>query len=902
MAKQTLPKTPATPKTPDAANPELPYPQIQYAANNNLLYPLDAKGGTVATITVANMQAAPVTLYWAIKDQDQPAFEPIVVPGSTSGSVEIPIPWQRVSTCIGHTVLIWYSATVNGRLQESLVLELEIQDVREADLRGSLPVFLHSTLEWSTWWLDMYEFQGDETIQIKAWPMIQAGQRLFVTVAGNQHQVPYRFIWVAFDHVVTAAEAHADHVFEFWLSRGWMSRLDDYSALTTHMGVIWDGTAPVLPTPDDPVHENPLPLNAQDFHLRTTTLLRVDPALDLPPPHLKESVDCGADGWVVNPLNTVRGGHIVITYEGIHAGDIVCPKFVGTPGAGSPSLECRTVQPGETSLEFLVPPSAFSANFGLPVTLTYTVSHSGTGPWQSPPRQVNILDITGLPTPAVEQATGGTLDLNTFSGDATATVEPWLYIALGQLCWLWVTGEREDGSAYSFSVLEGEPVTEEWLASGVNTPLPRSELKKLADCSAFDVHFAVNFNGLSDKASAKQFPVLSLGIVQEDLVLRASTVREAVGSQLTVWNGREGVTVRVEYDLINPNHAISVCWKRADGTCLPLMSKPGSSDPKYVDFQIPREAVIHGSGKTVTINYTVTSLCKLATSPDLDLQISVPVRLPTPVVLQATNNILDLRTFTGNADITVEKWWFILPDQKVWLRGAGTKKDGSPYTLNVYLGKAVTATEVTAGLKEVLARAELELLKDGSSLTFTCKVTADGSAHENEAVVFPSLLLTVRAEPEILYENFTGQPQRMISAGQSIDISTMTITLLPGSGGTAGITYYAYPKPGMLDSEALSICYSNPNQVPEQRMRIDFKLASQRVRFAYTWQRHPVEILFYNLAGTVIGKRDLPSTSSENDQRDHWIDFTAPTGDSVTAMIVRASDYAFMDFFTFWGA
>ncbi|QLG92340.1 hypothetical protein HZF02_10340 [Pseudomonas yamanorum] len=751
MAKQTLPKTPATPKTPDAANPELPYPQIQYAANNNLLYPLDAKGGTVATITVANMQAAPVTLYWAIKDQDQPAFEPIVVPGSTSGSVEIPIPWQRVSTCIGHTVLIWYSATVNGRLQESLVLELEIQDVREADLRGSLPEFLNSTLEWGTWWLDMYEFQGDETIQIKAWPMIQAGQRLFVTVAGNQHQVPYRFIWVAFDHVVTAAEAHADHVFEFWLSRGWMSRLDDYSALTTHMGVIWDGTAPVLPTPDDPVHENPLPLNAQDFHLRTTTLLRVDPALDLPPPHLKESVDCGADGWVVNPLNTVRGGHIVITYEGIHAGDIVCPKFVGTPGAGSPSLECRTVQPGETSLEFLVPPSAFSANFGLPVTLTYTVSHSGTGPWLSPPRQVNILDITGLPTPAVEQATGGTLDLNTFSGDATATVEPWLYIALGQLCWLWVTGEREDGSAYSFSILEGEPVTEEWLASGVNTPLPRSELQKLADCSAFDVHFAVTFNGLSDKASAKQFPVLSLGIVQEDLVLKAPTVREAVGSQLTVWNGREGVTVRVEYDLINPNHAISVCWKRADGTCLPLMSKPGSSDPKYVDFQIPREAVIHGSGKTVTINYTVTSLCKVATSPDLDLQISVPVRLPTPVVPQATNNILDLRTFTGNADITVEKWWFILPDQKVWLRGAGTKKDGTPYTLNVFLGKAVTAGEVSAGLKDVLKRTDLESLRNLSSLTFTCKVTPDGSTQESASVVFPVLALTVR----LLFDDLT---------------------------------------------------------------------------------------------------------------------------------------------------
>lgn len=174
-----------------------------------------------------------------------------------------------------------------------------------------------------------------------------------------------------------------------------------------------------------------------------------------------------------------------------------------------------------------------------------------------------------------------------------------------------------------------------------------------------------------------------------------------------------------------------------------------------MDFQISREAVIYGIGKTVTINYTVTSACKRATSADLNLAISVPVRLPTPVVPQATNNILDLRTFAGNADITVEQWWFILPDQKVWLRGAGTKKDGSAYLLNVYLGKAVTAAEVSAGLKEVLKRSELELFKDGSALTFTCKVTADGSVHESEAVVFPMLALTVRS-PLDDFTPFTG--------------------------------------------------------------------------------------------------------------------------------------------------
>ena len=895
MAKQTSSKLPVAPKTSDSANPELPYAKILYAANNNLLYPLDARDGTVATITVANMQAAPVTLYWAIKDQELPAFEPIVVPGSTSGSIDIPIPWRWVSTCIGHTVLIWYSATVNGRLLDSLVLALEIQDIREADLRESLPVFLHSKLESSTWWLNMCEFQGDETIQIKAWPMIQAGQRVFVTVAGNQHQAPYRFTWVAFDHVVTAAEAHPDHVFEFWLSRGWMSRLDDYSALTTHMGVIWDGTAPVLPTPDDPVHENPLPINAQDFHLRTTTLLRVDPALDLPPPHLKESVDCGADGWVVNPVNTVRGGYIVITYEGIHAGDLVCPKFVGTPGAGSPSLECRTVQTGETSLEFLVPPSAFSANFGLPVRLMYTVGHSGTGPWQSPPRQVSVLDITDLPTPVVEQATGNTLSLNTFSGDATATVEPWPYMFQGQPCWLWVTGELEDGHPYSFQVLEGEPATEEWLASGVNTPLPRIELQKLADCSEFEVHFAVNFNGLADKASAKQFPTLSLRIEQEDLVLKAPTVREAVGSQLTVYNGREGVTVRVEYDLINPNHSISVCWKRADGTCLPLMSKPGSRDPKYVDFHVPREDVIHGIGKTVTINYTVTSGCKVATSANLDLQISVPVRLPTPVVLQATNYILDLRTFTGNADITVEPWWFILPDQKVWLRGQGTKKDGSPYTLNVYSGKAVTAAEVTAGLKEVLKRSELELLKDGSSLTFTCKVTPDGSSHENGAVVFPVLSLTIRALLISESDDFESYPViEFVGPGRVIPTRLVDLELPLSSPTGIGLHIVRGAGelvPGMVEGRALVLRCGGAAQIQLAVLRLKWHCA--RVRFGYSSiGQESASFTFFDENHQALGVCEVTPPS--------WVDFQAIEGRTISYINAVSRLHGSVDSLTVW--
>jgi len=1129
MVKKTTPqRSPSAAVGPDAeVAVELPVPQIHYAINNNTLDPIKARDGTAATIAFAGMGTTPITVYWAIKDQDEPVFEPIAYPGSTSGSIDIPIPWQWVSTSIGHTVLVWYTARVAGQLKKSLVLELEVQQIREEDLKESLPVFKHAKYVQSTWKLDMKTFTGDETIRLKAWPMIQAGQRLFINVAGDQHKPPFAFSWVARDYVVTEAEAHEGHVFEFKLSRSWMARREDYSALTLHIAVIFDGTAPKPPVPVDPIYETQLPENAHEFHPRTTVLLLVDKSLHLPAPtlveaegsgqvdplkllegatvrvcyddmqstdlitlrwestfgdyapitpeygvedgciefhvprlyvgmrldnfalfsytvtredevfaslegvvrillpsnlpapqilqaydktldlsrlcckaptlyvapwafidptqrvdvyiggtyadgskarwnfftdspvteedvrngwsralpreelaklkhgselyivfyveflprktgrpvyrmfpsllltlqtephleltapHLVESVDDGTHGWVVNPINTVEGAHLQVAYEHMCPGDRVCPTFSGTPGPGSPGLECQQVA-DEASLEFWVPPSAISANFNQPILLAYRVMRCDGSEWHSPAREVEVLGLSGLPTPSVEQSTGNVLDLNTFSGDATALVVVWDYRALEQACWMWVTGEQEDGSPYRFEVLEGEPVTEEWLASGVSAQLPRLALQALADCSDLQVHFAVNFNGKSDRDSAQTFPVLNLKVAQEDLVLNAPTVREAVGSQLTVYNGREGVTVRVAYERMSASHGISVCWKRSDGTCLPLMSKPGNNDPQYVDFHIPREAVIHGSGKTVKINYTVTSLCKVATSADLDLQISVPVRLPVPLVPQATNNILDLRTFTGDADIRVEPWWFILPDQKVWLSGVGTKKDGSPYILNVYLGKAVAPAEITAGLRSVLQRAQLELLKNASTLVFTCKVTPDGSTHESDALPLPVLSLTVRMVPQMRYEDFSDVPYpQMIAAGGRIETPRMTILHLAGPG-SAGINHVDSPvPPGMYSAPALIV---GSNTTGPQTIRLDLKFSCERVRFAMIWINGNVKITFYDAHGKWLGLQETLG------QTEVWVDFSASSGGSIAAIVVQPQipDWIALDNFTFW--
>lgn len=492
----------------------------------------------------------------------------------------------------------------------------ELPGSSQGQVRISLPSNLPEprVLQASSGTLDLGQLCCDDpvTVYVAPWPFIDTIQlcRLYV---GGINPDGSKFRWYPFDDE-PVTEEDVRNGWSRTLSRAELARLKHDSELYLAFSVQF------LPDQSRPV-----------YRLFPSLLLNllIEPHLELSAPHLQESVDCGADGWMLNPVNTVTGAHLQVAYDRMCPGDRVCPTVTGTPGSGSPGLECRAVGEGESSVVFQIPPSAISANLEATVSFFYSVSRTCGGSWQSPSREVSILDISGLPKPVVEQATGNALDLNTFAGDASATVIPWPYVALGQACWLWVTGELKDGNPYSFEVLSGEALTEEWLSGGVNTPLPRHELQKLADCSDMEVHFAVNFNGQVDRESAKVFRRLVLHITQKDLDLKAPSVREAVDGQLTIWNGRDGVTVRVEYEGISAHHLINVQWIRGDGTILPLEPKPGNNEPGYVDFAIPREAVIQDAGRTVLIVYTVTSPCKLASSQALRLQISVPVRLPT---------------------------------------------------------------------------------------------------------------------------------------------------------------------------------------------------------------------------------------------------------------------------------
>jgi hypothetical protein len=706
---------------------DLPKPELLEADESGSVDSLKLLNGGNVRVCYGDMQATDlITLDWPLAGSPYPPIEPLN--GDEAGCINFYIPSEYIALWLDTYVSFTYTVTRNGESQTSL----------QGGVRISLPSNLPQA--------HIFEaFDGkldlsllcckDPILYIPPWAFVGTIQTINCYIGGIYPDGSKARLYPFNGEPVTD-----EHVRLGWrraIPRASLQQLKHDSELYLLAQVRYSQATPY-----------------RSFGSLSLTLL-TESHLELSPPELKEAVHTEFDGWLVNPVNTVNGAHIVVAYEGMCSGDTVCPTLTGTPGPGTVELECRQPVEGETSLVFTVPPAVIRANFEQAITLTYNVTRCDGSHWSSPERHLKVLGITGLPKPGIEQATGDRVDLNTFGDDATAVVPIWHYAMEQDYCWAWVTGTREDGSSCLFYVLEGKPLTAAWLRDGVDTPIARTKLQKLADCSEFNLHFAANFDGPCDLDTAVEFAVVTFSLEQEALILPPPRVCEAVSDQLTLWNGRDGVTVRVEYERISPNQIIDVRWLKTDGTSLPLTSKPGNSDPGYVDFAIPREAVIHGAGKTILINYTVTSACKMAPSKTLALKVSVPTRLPTPMVPEATppatqGAILDLRTFSGDAQIIVndenfdKAWWFSLEGQKGWLECTGTKEDGSSHTVRVMTGQLITFSDVNNGLKRVLARSDLEAFRDKTPLAIVFKVTTDGSPDVSEAIEFPLLELTLR--------------------------------------------------------------------------------------------------------------------------------------------------------------
>ncbi len=710
---------------PDAL--DLPKPELLEADENGSVDSLKLLNGGNVIVCYDDMQATDlITLNWPLAGSPYPPIEPLN--GDVAGCINFYIPSEYIALWLDTYASFTYTVTRNGESQTSL----------QGGVRISLPSNLPQAqiLEAFDGKLDLSLLCcKDPILYIPPWAFAGKIQTINCYIGGTYPDGSKARLYPFKDEPVTDEDLRLG-----WrraIPRALLQQLKHESELYLLAQVRYNQATPY-----------------RSFGSLSLTLL-TESHLELSPPELKEAVHTEFDGWLVNPVNTVNGAHIVVAYEGMCSGDTVCPTLTGTPGPGTVELECRQPVEGETSLVFTVPPAVIRAHFEQAITLTYNVTRCDGSHWPSPERRVKVLGITGLPKPGIEQATGDRVDLNTFGDDATAVVPIWHYAMEQDCCWAWVTGTGEDGSSYQFSILRGGPLTPAWLRDGVDTPIARTKLQKLADCSEFKLHFAANFNGQCDLDTAVEFPVRTFSIEQEALMLPPPRVCEAVGDQLTIWNGRDGVTVRVKYERISPNQMIDVKWLKPDGTSLPLKSKPGNSDLGYVDFRIPREEVIWAAGKTISISYSVTSACQQASSGTLELDVSIPVleRRPAPMVYQAVcppgqRCCLDLRTFEGDISVFIEDprdeseraWWFILEDQIAYMTCTGPAEDGASHTITIMHKQPIRRDDLNR-LSRTVLREEFERFKDSSELILRFKCTTDQSQLESDAHEFQTLTL-----------------------------------------------------------------------------------------------------------------------------------------------------------------
>ncbi|MGA3799441.1 hypothetical protein ACPCYX_16970 [Pseudomonas fluorescens] len=249
----------------------LPLPEVEHATSNNTLYPIDALLGGKVTVAFESMTKDHlIQLHWE-RPSEPGTPELPVVNGSDSGSIDIPIEISVISACVGKTVFVWYTATLNGQTQHSFKLELTVETIKPEHLPAA--VFRDLIEVEGGLRLDMNYFPGNTRIGLPKWSLISAGQRLWILAVGDEHRPgKFRFEWVEQSHVVTAQEA-GDFLtpFERELSRNWLAGCEDWSSVTLKVAVTFDG-APGTPPNNSLV--SLLPGNGHELQ-HATAVLRV---------------------------------------------------------------------------------------------------------------------------------------------------------------------------------------------------------------------------------------------------------------------------------------------------------------------------------------------------------------------------------------------------------------------------------------------------------------------------------------------------------------------------------------------------------------------------------------------------------------------------------------------------
>jgi hypothetical protein len=351
---------------------------------------------------------------------------------------------------------------------------------------------------------------------------------------------------------------------------------------------------------------------------------------ELLPPDLTRSNIIGPGTATLAPLDVQGGTTLVVSYIDMRDSDSIQVTMQGTAGAGSPVIPSKPGDQATERVEFDISKEAIAANIGnanTTVRFTYTVTRDGKTESSQPlavtvtPIPVSELQKTVIQINEANQATR-VLDLSAVTGGGTARVGTWPFITSPWPVWLYLVGQKNDGSPHSVTVWNGATtatVNPEWVSTGhYDGSVSYTNLNQFGDGKPLTMQFKAAFSPSKVEADAIVFPPVTytvshgLGHLPQPAVLEADPYALA----LNLLKPINGATVVVpHYTGMRLNDEIIVYWAGAAGTI---------SERKTVlvvgpqDIHIGNATVISSAEQSANIYYRVKSEFAGELSPPSD--------------------------------------------------------------------------------------------------------------------------------------------------------------------------------------------------------------------------------------------------------------------------------------------
>lgn len=446
----------------------------------------------------------------------------------------------------------------------------------------------------------------------------------------------------------------------------------------------------------------------------------------------------------LNPLAVLEGATVIAGINPTLATDRIYFDWLPEDGLGSITEDA----PGNAvthKTSVLIEPRAIARSLRQGGSIVYVRFwfNRGTFPYASETVPLQLLEITGWPTPKIDGVNGTILNLPTLDPNAHTRVAIWHFMFEGQRMWMEYEGTKADGTSWNEHTYTGNEVIPADLIHGVRPPTPVDKLNLLKDGSDLFIRFWVSLLESPDKNTAILFGETHYRVQAQPSVLPHPFIGGAPGNSADETVNplaiEHNTTVTVKYAGMSDKDDITLSWLFANGTSVEKTLK-GVVGGEVV-YNLTSDKVLHRSvNSTVQLKYSVV---REGVPDPIPSAVQTVVVSPIPAASLAgplingkpNGSSVDLNDFTGNAKASLAKWPLSNIGQWVWI----TVSSAGVASLEVLGagGVAISATEAANGLvdKPVL-RSWLEALTNNKLITVTAEVNFTGTPDRANAVEF----------------------------------------------------------------------------------------------------------------------------------------------------------------------